>query len=318
MSDTPFVHVAAAAICDQQGRVLLARRHDDAHLGGLWEFPGGKFEDQDEGVRFALIRELNEELGVTPTGYRPLIRVHHTYPDKQVLLDVWRVDAWEGEPHGREGQPIEWVSIDELQTRDFPPANLPIISALQLPDRYLITPEPGDDKHAFFESLLASLKGDISLVQLRAKHCPPERLQTLVKDALEICHEQGVRLALNAAPELALELGMDGVHLTCDRLMALQERPLGEHLLVGASCHNLHEVTHACNINVDFIVAGPVRETSSHPEAAAMGWRTLFELTERSSVPVYALGGMIKTDLTTAWRHGAQGIAAIGAFWKTE
>ncbi|PTT03442.1 NUDIX domain-containing protein, partial [Pseudomonas sp. HMWF006] len=82
------VHVAAAVIRDDSGKVLIARRADTQHQGGLWEFPGGKVE-ADESVETALARELHEELGIVVGAARPLIKVHHDYPDKQVLLDVW-------------------------------------------------------------------------------------------------------------------------------------------------------------------------------------------------------------------------------------
>lgn len=86
------VHVAAAVIRGVDGRILLARRADTQHQGGLWEFPGGKVE-ADESVATALSRELQEELGIQVTTARPLIKVQHDYPDKQVLLDVWEVSA---------------------------------------------------------------------------------------------------------------------------------------------------------------------------------------------------------------------------------
>lgn len=84
------VHVAAAVIRDASGKILIARRADTQHQGGLWEFPGGKVED-GEAVQAALSRELQEELGIVVSAARPLIKVQHDYPDKQVLLDVWEV-----------------------------------------------------------------------------------------------------------------------------------------------------------------------------------------------------------------------------------
>lgn len=72
-----------------------------------------------EAVEIALARELHEELGIVVTRARPLIKVRHDYPDKQVLLDVWEVDGFTGEPHGAEGQPLAWVSPRELPQYDF-------------------------------------------------------------------------------------------------------------------------------------------------------------------------------------------------------
>jgi 8-oxo-dGTP diphosphatase len=124
------IHVAAGALLDPQGRVLIARRHDDAHQGGLWEFPGGKCE-KGESIESALARELHEELGVSVLAHRPLIRVAHEYPDLEVLLDVHLVQQWRGEPHGREGQPLAWVSPRQLNDYPMPAADVPLIPILR-------------------------------------------------------------------------------------------------------------------------------------------------------------------------------------------
>ncbi|ARN74729.1 8-oxo-dGTP diphosphatase MutT [Oceanicoccus sagamiensis] len=126
-----LVHVAVGVIVDSQQNILIALRPEDSHQGGLWEFPGGKVE-KGETVEAALSRELNEELGLTLISCRPLIEIRHDYPDKSVLLDVWWVDDFTGQPEGKEGQPIQWVSASELSGYTFPAANTPIIHAVQV------------------------------------------------------------------------------------------------------------------------------------------------------------------------------------------
>jgi 8-oxo-dGTP diphosphatase len=123
------IHVAVGVVRNKRGEVLVSRRPEHAHQGGLWEFPGGKVES-GEWVRTALERELKEELGITVMAARPLIQINHAYPDKQVLLDVWWVDRYEGEPAGLEDQPLDWVSAPALRERDFPAADAPIIDAI--------------------------------------------------------------------------------------------------------------------------------------------------------------------------------------------
>jgi 8-oxo-dGTP diphosphatase len=305
------LHVVAAAIFDAWGRVLVSKRPDHVHQGGLWEFPGGKLE-AGEGVDVGLMRELHEELGITVQTARPLIRVRHDYPDKAILLDVWRVDEFDGEPSGREGQLIEWVAIGDLRDYRFPVANEPIIKAVQLPDRYLITPEPGP---GFLAKLEQALARGISLVQLRAKALSSADYKALVPEVLSVCRAANARLLLNADPQLAQELGADGVSLSSARLMALAERPVDLEL-VAASCHIQAEVEHACTLGLDFVAVSPVQETRSHPGAVVLGFDGLRALTELATVPVYALGGMSEADLDTAFRHGAQGIAAIGGLWR--
>ena len=123
------VHVAVGVISDGATGILIARRAQDAHQGGLWEFPGGKVE-AGETLQDALRRELLEELAIEVRACEPLLAIEHDYVDKSVLLDVWWIDAFDGEPHGREGQPLRWADIKELRELEFPEANVPIIAAI--------------------------------------------------------------------------------------------------------------------------------------------------------------------------------------------
>ncbi|MCC8993256.1 MAG: 8-oxo-dGTP diphosphatase MutT [Candidatus Contendobacter sp.] len=127
MSET--VQVAVGIMINATGAVLITRRPEHVHQGGLWEFPGGKVES-GEAMESALRRELHEELGITVQAAEPWLQVRHAYPDKTVLLEVWRVTAYQGEPQGREGQPLVWALPAEMATFAFPAADQPIIAAL--------------------------------------------------------------------------------------------------------------------------------------------------------------------------------------------
>ena len=203
---------------------------------------------------------------------RPLIRIVHDYPDKRVLLDVWRVDDFAGKPAGCEGQAIEWVVVENLRDYPFPAANNPIIKAVILPDRYLITPEPGLDHSRFLGALERVLAKGASLVQLRARQLSTADYRALVPAVLHLCQQANARLLLNAESALAAETGVDGVHLSSTRLMGLSARPLGAEYLVGASCHTLEEVLHAGALGLDFVVVSPVQQTASHPDAQLLGF----------------------------------------------
>jgi mutator protein MutT len=131
----PVVHVVAAAVIDAAGRVLIAQRPEGTHLAGGWEFPGGKLEPGEERSK-GLARELREELGISIMGTpRPLIRVRHAYPAREVLIDMWVVKRYEGEPQGLEGQALRWCTQDELAAVELLPADKPIVAALRLPER---------------------------------------------------------------------------------------------------------------------------------------------------------------------------------------
>ena len=127
---TREVSVAVGVLLDDDGRVLITRRPDHVHQGGLWEFPGGKLE-AGESVTEALARELAEELGTRVAQSEPMLEITHDYGDKHVRLLIHRVTAWSGEPHGAEGQPLAWVAVNGLAGYAFPAANAEIVAYLQ-------------------------------------------------------------------------------------------------------------------------------------------------------------------------------------------
>ena len=309
------VHVAVAVVINAQDEVLISLRPEHVHQGGLWEFPGGKVEEGED-IRAALQRELHEEMGIEVQQARPLIRIQHDYGDKTVLLDVWLVQRFSGDVHGREGQAWRWVSKRDLRDYRFPAANEPIISAVDLPECYLITPSPAEPGNEFLAKLARCLQSGIKLVQLRAKQLNDAEYVSLAKQVLELCLQYDARLLLNSAPALASTIGAHGVHLTSERLRECTERPLSEGLLVGASCHNEQELVQAQRIGADFAVLAPVLPTESHPGAAILGWQQFSALMDKTVIPVYALGGVGRKQLEQAFNCGAQGIAAIRGLWR--
>ena len=124
------IHVAVAIIINSQREVLIALRQAHQHLGGLWEFPGGKVET-GEACSEALKREVKEELGLVIVNAVALIEASHDYNDKSVLLDVWHVTEYTGEAYGAEGQTLRWCAIEDLEDVDFPIANKTIINAIK-------------------------------------------------------------------------------------------------------------------------------------------------------------------------------------------
>ncbi len=129
-----YLHVVAAVIYDQgKESVLIAKRSDDKHQGGKWEFPGGKVE-AGETAHAALERELFEELDIQINAFQPLLEVRHQYADKSVHLDVYEVVQFSGEAIGKEGQEIRWVKIVELAAFTFPSANEEILEAISISD----------------------------------------------------------------------------------------------------------------------------------------------------------------------------------------
>ncbi|MEO6609730.1 MAG: (deoxy)nucleoside triphosphate pyrophosphohydrolase [Aestuariivirga sp.] len=124
--------VVAVALIDTDGRVLLAKRPEGKTLAGLWEFPGGKTED-NERPEAALIRELKEELGINveESCLAPLTFASHAYEDFHLLMPLFVCRRWKGIPQGLEGQLLKWVHAKDLRDYPMPPADLPLIPHLQ-------------------------------------------------------------------------------------------------------------------------------------------------------------------------------------------
>ena len=308
------VHVAAAVIRGVDGRILIARRADCQHQGGLWEFPGGKVEE-GEGVEAALARELREELGIEVTRSRALIRVSHDYPDKQVLLDVREVEAFTGEPHGAEGQPLAWVTPRELSQYDFPEANKPIVAAARLPDQYLITPD-GLETPALLRGIQKAVADGARLIQLRAPDMYDPKYRDVAVDAVGLCAGKA-QLMLKGPLEWLGDFPSAGWHLTAAQLRkyAAKGRPFPEARWLAASCHSAEELALAQQMGVDFVTLSPVQATQTHPEAQPLGWDEAQRLIAGFNQPVFLLGGVGPAERARAWEVGAQGVAGIRAFW---
>ena len=127
-----IVLVAAVALVDPEGRILLAQRPEGKSMAGLWEFPGGKVET-GESPEVALIRELHEELGIETwdSCLAPLTFASHGYADFHLLMPLFVCRRWNGTPVAREGQQLKWVRANDLRNYPMPPADIPLIPILR-------------------------------------------------------------------------------------------------------------------------------------------------------------------------------------------
>ena len=123
------INVVGAVIV-RDGEVLCAQRGPNGALGGMWEFPGGKIES-GETPEQAVIRELQEEVGIEATSLVLLDTLEHRFPDRIITLHFFMVEDWKGEPYGKEGQPKRWIAQSQLNEAEFPPANEAIVRALK-------------------------------------------------------------------------------------------------------------------------------------------------------------------------------------------
>jgi 8-oxo-dGTP diphosphatase len=297
------IEVVAGVLERPDGSFLLAQRPAGKVYAGYWEFPGGKIEP-GERAEAALARELDEELGIKVVRAHPwLVRVY-TYPHGTVRLNFFRVTQWRGEPHPREDQAIAWQA-GVPSAAPMLPANAPVLAALALPHEYAITDAAHMGVARMLERLEQRIAGGLRLVQIREPLLPARERELFTQQAIGIAHRYGCKV-LTKEPCAAA----DGRHFTAVELRQLSQRPAEG--MVAASCHTREELQRAIALELDLAVLGPVLEKGA---AQPLGWPRFSELVRGSGIPVYAIGGLRREDLETAWRHGAHGVAMIRGSW---
>jgi len=315
-AEVGLLDVAVGVLTRPDGRFLLTQRPSGKPMAGYWEFPGGKLEGE-ESVYAALIREFREELGVEVTEAVPWVQRIFSYPHAKVRLHYWRILAWQGVAHGREGQILSWETVGHADAKPWLPGALPLKRWLLLPNWYAISNAADEGRAQFLTRLDAALaRQQFSFLQLREKSLESGAFERLFREVQARTREYGIQLLINSThPERYWHMA-DGVHCTTESLLTLKDRP--EVPWCAASCHDEMSLMLAGQIGLDFAVLGPVKQTPSHPDSAPLGWERFCDIIRNGTVPVYALGGLERADLAEAVRRGAQGVAAIRASWVVE
>ncbi len=306
------VDVAAAVLQRPDGSFLLAQRPRGKVCEGYWEFPGGKIEE-GESPSQALCRELDEELGIQAQRIFPWLTRMYSYPHALVKLHFMRVVQWSGDPVSREAQAFAWQRLGTPGVSPLLSANTAVLKALELPDLYAITNASESGESEFLAGLDDALARGLRLVQVREKSFEKKRLRHFVIEVMRRCRHHGAKVLINGDAELANDVGADGVHLTARQLMRANSRP--QFNWCAASCHDERELQRAAKLELDFVVAGPVNVTPTHPQARPLGWTRFRQLAVDTPIPVYALGGLGRVDLPDAWVSGAHGVAMMRAAW---
>lgn len=302
----------AVGVLRREHQVLVGQRLVRDRYYQKWEFPGGKFESGEE-PQYALARELQEELGIQVHNAVPLICLDHDYPDRQVRLHVYEIDGFAGEPHGKEGQAIQWLPVEKCSELDFLQANEPIVNALRLPKSMLITQTSRFGGEHTLQCIKRRLDEGLSFfVQIREQGLAENELTEFVNSIREL---KTAGVILNGDPDLAVRLGCDGVHLPSKAALSYSGRDQLPDFWVGMSCHNEQELQLAEAI-ADYALLSPVARTQTHPDAKLLEWSGFSTLAAKAKLPCFALGGMSMSDMDQAREMGGQGVAMIGAAWQ--
>ena len=307
-----MIQVVAGIIFDSKGRFLLARRPVGKVYEGFWEFPGGKIE-KNEIASEALIRELQEELGITPKKMQSWVQKKFRYPHGDVCIEFFKVSDWTGELKPLENQKLHWQKLKCLDVAPVLEPNIPILKSLHLPDSYLITNLQSLGEAQFFENLSNAVTQAPQFIQVREKNLSMSELEAFTKDVLSVCRSSGSKVFLNSHIDLGVKLGVDGIHLNSMQLKTMTHRPDFE--LCAGSCHNKGDLERVDALGLDFAVLSPVKVTSSHPGGIPLGWKTFNTLLDGVNTPIYALGGLSAGDLKDAWAYGAVGTAMLREAW---
>lgn len=322
----------AVAVLRYADKFLVAKRHMHQHQGGKWEFIGGKI-DSNESAEQALMREVNEEIGLSLNTDQLVFmgKVYHDYQDKKVYLYTYEVYLTKQQYHdvsycqkGLENQDLRWLDMDEMiaKVNQFPIANARIMDWIGLPNLLYISHAMDDfgdfdgfvnyyghqlPKSAYFYYrpcvgtddairllvLLKSKRTDINLVVSWSVY-----QATYHQDMMKV-------------------LGGVMVKLTCDELdyfsANVDKLPADLPLWVGV--HDKKEAMMANQLakshRIVAALISPVHKTKTHPTAHALGWQGFESLAKLCDMPSMALGGMTYFDMNHAKHHGAKGIAGI-------
>ena len=311
----PLTPVAVAVIERADGRVLIAQRPEGKPYAGWWEFPGGKLE-AGESVHAALVREIDEELGLQVRASEPWVTRDFEYPHAHVRLYFRRVRDFTGEARSREGQRFAWLAAHAVDVEPLLPATVPVLAWLRLPAHYAISNVAGLGVDGFLGALDRALGRGLRLLQLREPGLSDEAFAPVFEAVLTRCRQAGAALMVNSIHPEACWQAAGGVHRTGAALAALAARPGLER--VFASCHVAADLLRAGSLGLDAAVLGPVQTTASHPGQAPLGWSGFAEQVAATPVPVFALGGLSPGDLDMARAQGAHGVAALRAWWTPQ
>jgi 8-oxo-dGTP diphosphatase len=311
----PRIDVAVAVVFNPHGEVLWGCRPVGKPYAGYWEFPGGKVEP-NETVWQALVRELQEELGIVATQGGPWFLIEHDYEHANVRLHLYKVWGFEGEPQSLEQQAFQWAALHPTELSPILPATEPLLPKLAQP-RLMAVSNYEDGFEACANRLTVALAKQASpmYVQFREKRLHGEELWRAFEHCRSLCRQHGHRFLLNSSSHVNMGPKADGLDVPLHLTQAhLQSGIFQARHCAGASVHDASALRKAFESGLDYAVLGAVKPTPTHPGQSSLGWGGFAQLASAARLPVFAIGGLSVDDLDESARHGAHGVAMIRQF----
>ena len=305
------VDVAVGVVVRGDGAVLLGQRPTGKPYAGWWEFPGGKLE-AGESVHEALVRELDEELGLRVRASCPWVVRRFVYPHATVLLHFRRVFDYAGTPESREGQAFTWLQPGAIDVAPLLPATVPVIAWLGLPAECLRSCAATVGPEAFVSALGARLRaGWRGLLLLDEPGLPPDLFEPLFYRIVEACRGFAVRLAVGSRHAASYAQATGGVLLAAEELTWLATRP--PLPLVVACARDQADVERASALGVDCVLveADPSLQARVVPDEPSRAER-FGAIVCTTGVPAYADAAW-QFSAALALASGAHGVVAPSA-----
>jgi 8-oxo-dGTP diphosphatase len=294
------VDVAVGVVLRADGAVLLGQRPAGKPYAGWWEFPGGKLE-RGESVHDALVRELDEELGLRVRASLPWVVREFVYPHAKVRLHFRRVFDFDGEPSSREGQSFVWRMPGQIDVAPLLPATIPVLGWLNLPHRCARSAVAPMGAAAFLAALDCRLReGALDLLALDEPQLAPTEFAAVFHPVVQRCHAAGVQLLVGSAHPASFARAAGGVLLTTAALHGLRERPAVARVV--ACVTGATDLAQAAAIGADCAWIDPRAQDSA--------W--LADLIESTHVPVYVDSALASVDARSA---GAHDVVHSTTFW---
>ena len=287
---------------------LFSQRKKKPFLN-YFEFPGGKIEGIETPEQ-CLIRECFEELGINVIKNNYNGKITHLYDDISVQLHIFEIIEYEGNIKPKEKQNLEYIDYFKSQSL-FLESTSRILNKIELKELFFVTPKLSTKDFR----TLKIFDYDNSFIRLRSYDYSKSEYISLAKELSKFCIENKIQLIFDKKYSDSYEnIHFNGIHYTSADLNNIRFNHIPQkRLTYSASCHNINDIYIANQYNLDFILLSPVKKSKYNQRI--LGWDNFKSLALIANMPVFALGGVNRTDLELCKSFSGYGVSGISNFW---